>query len=98
MSMTKWQKVLQMGRKQSGKWRNCSLRVFKRLILQTRKNQGLFGKGLNLSSVNSFSLEESKHFVRERVKRDKRKFLLSSKETNEEYPRNGKWNISQSVT
>ena len=44
-----------MGRKHCGKRRNCSLRaispfphsVFKRLVLQTRKNQGLFGKGLN---------------------------------------------------
>ena len=44
-----------MGIKHSGKRRNCSLRaispffhsVFKRLVLQTRKNQGLFGKGLS---------------------------------------------------
>ena len=28
-----------------GKVRNCSHSVFKRLVLQTRKNQGLFGKG-----------------------------------------------------
>ena len=36
--------------------------VFKRLVLQTSKNQGMFGKGLNLKllSANSFSLEESK--------------------------------------
>ena len=33
--------------------------VFKRRLLQTRKNQGLFGKGLKLSSTTSFSLEES---------------------------------------
>ena len=40
------------------KRRNCSFRaispfphrVFKRLVLQTRKNQGLFGKGLKLQS------------------------------------------------
>ena len=43
-----------MGIKHCGKKRNCSLQaifsfslsVFKRLILQTRKIQGLFGKGL----------------------------------------------------
>ena len=47
-----------MGRKHCGKRRNCSLfpqltsnstfshSVFKRLVLQTRKNEGLFGKGL----------------------------------------------------
>ena len=55
----KLQKVLQTGRKQCGKRRNCSLRaispfpsVFKRLVLQTRKKQGLFGKGLTLSQTN----------------------------------------------
>ena len=52
----KWQKILQMGRKTL--WekekllitRNFSFShsVFKRLLLQTRKNQGLFGKGLKL--------------------------------------------------
>ena len=44
----KWQKVLQMGRKQLV-MSNFSLShsVFKGLALQTRKNQGLFGKGLN---------------------------------------------------
>ena len=44
-----------MRRKHCGKRRNCSLRanfsfshsVFKRLVLQTHKNQGLFGKGIN---------------------------------------------------
>ena len=43
-----------MGRKHCGKKRNCLLRAispfptvfFKRLVLQTRKKQGLFGKGL----------------------------------------------------
>ena len=33
------------GRKQFWKRRNCPRSVFKRLVLQTRKNQGLFGKG-----------------------------------------------------
>ena len=54
----KWQKVLQMGRKH-GKWRYCSLlaispflSVFKMLVLQTYKNQGLFGRGLNLMKFN----------------------------------------------
>ena len=43
-----------MGRKYRGKRRNCPIRtispfltVFLRLILQTRKNQGLFGKRLS---------------------------------------------------
>ena len=42
-----------MSRKHCGKRRNCSLQaispfpsVFKRLVLQTRKNQGLFWKGI----------------------------------------------------
>ena len=43
------------GRKLCGKRRNCSLRAispfptvfFKRLVQQTRKTQGIFGKGLN---------------------------------------------------
>ena len=46
-------KVLQTGRKHCGKRRNCSLQaispfstVFNSVILETRKNQGLFGKGL----------------------------------------------------
>ena len=50
-----------MGRKHCGKRRNCSLRaispfpsVFERFVLQIRKNQGLFGKGLKcLSSLIS---------------------------------------------
>ena len=32
--------------------------VFKRLVLQTRKNQGLFGKGLILSQMTNFRTEE----------------------------------------
>ena len=49
----KWKKVLQHGRKHCGEWRNCSLRaispfptVFSKDLncLQTRQNQGLFGK------------------------------------------------------
>ena len=57
----KWQKVLQTGRKHCGKRRNCSFwaispfpSVFKRLILQTRKNQSLFGKGLIIRTVLYF--------------------------------------------
>ena len=49
----KWQKTLQKGRKHWEKNKllftsNLSLShsVFKRLVLQTRKNQGLFGRGL----------------------------------------------------
>ena len=57
-----------MGRKPCGKRRNCSLQaispfshsVFKRLVWQTRKNQGLFGKGFiatfQLLSAVSFNL------------------------------------------
>ena len=53
----KWQELLQIGWKHCEKNRNCWLRVFsiffhsvfKRLILQTSKNQGLFGKGLTHS-------------------------------------------------
>ena len=49
-----WQKVFRTGRKHCGKRRNCSLRAIspfppvfsKKLVLQTPKNQGLFGKGL----------------------------------------------------
>ena len=47
----KWQKVLQRGRKHYGKRKNYEqfllfLTVFLTLLLETRKNQGLFGKGL----------------------------------------------------
>ena len=52
----KLQKVFKKVIKHCRKRRNCSLTsnfsfshsVFKRLVLQTRKNQGLFGKGFNL--------------------------------------------------
>ena len=55
----KWQKFLQMVRKHCGKRRNCSSRAIspfpivfsKGLTLQTRKNQGLFGKGLRRFST-----------------------------------------------
>ena len=58
-----------MGRKHCGKRRNCSLRaispfphsVFQRLILQTRENQGLFGKGLKHGI--SFSKSELRIFL-----------------------------------
>ena len=49
----KWKKVIQTGRKHCGKRRNLvtsnfsfSCGVFKRLVLQTCKNQGFFEKGL----------------------------------------------------
>ena len=53
-----------MGRKHCGKRRNCpfsfSHSVFKRPVLQTHKNQGLFGKGLittfQLLSATSLNL------------------------------------------
>ena len=53
----KWQQVFQKGRKHCGEKEKLHIRsnfsfscsVFKRLILQTCKNQGLFGKGLTLS-------------------------------------------------
>ena len=51
-----------MGRKHCGKRRNCSLRaispfstVFSRVVMQRRKNQGLFGKGL----TNNFKFDQS---------------------------------------
>ena len=53
------------GRKHCGKRRNCSLRafspfpsVFKRLLQQTRKNQGLYGTGFNtlFSKYHSYLL------------------------------------------
>ena len=37
-----------------------SYNVFKTLILQTHKNQGLFRKGLKIVICNSFTLDESK--------------------------------------
>ena len=47
MAERKWQKVLQTGRKHCGKGEIArSHSVFKRLVLETCKNQGLFGKGL----------------------------------------------------
>ena len=40
--------------------------VFKRLILQTRKNQGLFGKGLTLSQTTNFRLFWFERLCRQR--------------------------------
>ena len=46
-----------MCRKHCGKRRNCSSHsVFNRLILQTRKNQGLFAKGLSQFSEHKISV------------------------------------------
>ena len=42
------------GRKHCGKRRNCSLLVLHKLVLQTRKNQGLFGKGLKKANVGIY--------------------------------------------
>ena len=57
----KWLSVFRMGRKHYGKRRNCSLRaispflaVFSRLLLQTCKNQGLFGNGLTYDQTIQF--------------------------------------------
>ena len=36
----------------------CFHSGFKRLVLQTHKNQGLFGKGLNCSLKNAFNLDK----------------------------------------
>ena len=54
---SKWRKVLQNGRKYRGR-RNLLLQaispfpnVFKKLVLQTSTNKGLFGKGLRLKLV-----------------------------------------------
>ena len=62
----KWQTVLQKDAKHCGKRRNCLFQtknifisfffshiVFKRLVLQTGKNQGLFGKGLTEKELMS---------------------------------------------
>ena len=57
----KWQRVFQMFRKHWGKKEKLlimsnfcfSHSVFKRLVLQTRKNQGLFGKGLTHYSIDT---------------------------------------------
>ena len=38
--------------------------VFKRLVLRTRKNQGLFGKGLNVLNIVEFVLDRVENFVR----------------------------------
>ena len=62
--MKKWQKVLWKGRKHLGGeekvFFKCNFSfshsVFKRLVLQARKNQGLFGKGFNIK--NAFSLRK----------------------------------------
>ena len=62
--------MAEMGRKHCGKRRNCSLRaippfptVFKRLLLQTRKNQGLFGKELKKEShISLFGFERVNDF------------------------------------
>ena len=68
----KWQKVFQTGRKHCGEkdkllvTSNLSFAhsVFKRLTLQTHKNQGLFGKGLkyfvNEGHNNALSMQWSK--------------------------------------
>ena len=64
-----------MGREHCGKRRNCSLRatspfssVFKRLVLQTRKNHGLFGKGLRQSDDN-FKFDENGGKCSEKVEK-----------------------------
>ena len=53
-----------------GKRRNCSFSfshsVFKRLVLQSRKNQGLFGKGFNRTEIltaKSSSIKTILHFL-----------------------------------
>ena len=58
-----WQKALQTCRKHCGKRKNCSSRAispfpkvfFKRLVLQTREDQGLFGKELKHERVDNWS-------------------------------------------
>ena len=59
----KWQNVLQKGRKQCGKKEKLvytsnfsfSHNVFKRLVLQTCKNKGLFGEGLTIYQAAIFN-------------------------------------------
>ena len=62
----KRQKVLKVSRKHYEKRRNCSLRaispipsVFKRLVLETCKNQDLFGKGLTLNIIQMYCNKQS---------------------------------------
>ena len=63
---SKWQKALQTGRKTLwGKEKllvtsnfSFSHSVFKRLLLQTRKNQGLFGKRLILCTFSRILINE----------------------------------------
>ena len=64
-----------MGRKHCGKKEKLlvtsnfsfSNSVFKRLELQTRKNQGLFGKGLRAFTYDRINLSEKLKFVLGRV-------------------------------
>ena len=61
---------LQVFRKHCGKRRNCSLRAispFPTVFSTCLKNFLAFSSNLKLSSANSFSLEESKFVVWERV-------------------------------
>ena len=57
--LIKWQKVLQTGKKHCRKKEKFSLSIFKRLLLQTCKNQGLFGKGLNLFQTTKLRVNPS---------------------------------------
>ena len=78
----KWQKVLLMGTKRRGdkekllvmsnfSFSHC---VFKRLVLQTRKNQGLFGIGLTLSKTTNFRLFQTERICRWQFYENGRKF------------------------
>ena len=53
--------------------------VFKRLLLQTRKNQGLFGKGLTHYQTTNFRLKE---FADDNFKFDKNDRKLSKRVEN----------------
>ena len=80
----KWQTVLQRGRKLWEKLKLLltsnffpSYSVFKRLVLQTRKNHGLFGKGLTLYLTTKFWTDLNwKHLQMTNYAIEKLKFIL----------------------
>ena len=61
--------------------------VFKRLVLQTRKNQGLFGKGLTLSQTTNFRLFQTERVSRRQLEiwRNGRRFSKRVENTEEQF-------------
>ena len=50
--------------------------VFKRLVLQTHKNQGLFGKGLNIAKMMIFLFDRAENTMGKEVNTGNQHFLL----------------------